>query len=122
MATTAQWPTSFVKAPKTTASPPPSSKLPAPSVYIEYGYAMATKQPMAILPNKTGHFVSAGDKVGMAALAGAEFPPKLPDSDVPDLRVWLFDPAGGSLPHHHLHLDAAYRDQDDAKTGAARSG
>lgn len=120
--TTVQWPTSFVKAPKNDGVTATIKQTPGAIGYIEYTYAMATKQPMAILQNKTGHFVSAGDKAGMAALAGAEFPAKkLPDSDVPDLRVWLFDPASKeAYPITTFTWMLLYRDQDDAKAKVLR--
>lgn len=120
--TTVQWPTSFVKAPKNDGVTATIKQTPGAIGYIEYTYAMATKQPMATLQNKAGHFVSAGDKAGMAALAGAEFPAKkLPDSDVPDLRVWLFDPAGKeAYPITTFTWMLFYRDQDDAKAKVLR--
>ncbi|MEH6872807.1 MAG: phosphate ABC transporter substrate-binding protein PstS [Candidatus Competibacter sp.] len=120
--TTVQWPTSFVKAPKNDGVTATIKQTPGAIGYIEYTYAMATKQPMAILQNKAGKFVSAGDEAGMAALASAEFPAKkLPDSDVPDLRVWLFDPASKeAYPITTFTWMLLYRDQDDAKAKVLR--
>jgi phosphate transport system substrate-binding protein len=120
--TTVQWPTSFVKAPKNDGVTATIKQTPGAIGYIEYTYAMATKQPMAILQNKAGKFVSAGDEAGMAALAGAEFPAKkLPDSDVPDLRVWVSDPAGEkAYPIATFTWMLFYRDQDDAKAKVMR--
>ncbi len=120
--TTVQWPTSFVKAPKNDGVTATIKQTPGAIGYIEYTYAMATKQPMAILQNKAGKFVSAGDEAGMAALAGAEFPAKkLPDSDVPDLRVWVSDPAGEkAYPIATFTWMLFYRDQDDAKAKVLR--
>lgn len=120
--TTAQWPTRFVKAPKNDGVTATIKQTPGAIGYIEYTYAMATKQPMAILQNKAGHFVSAGDKAGMAALASAEFPNKtLPGSNAPDLRVWLFDPAGAqSYPITTFTWMLFYQDQDDAKAKVLR--
>lgn len=120
--TTVQWPTSFVKAPKNDGVTATIKQTPGAIGYIEYTYAMATKQPMAILQNKAGKFVSAGDEAGMAALAGAEFPAKkLPDSDVPDLRVWVSDPADEkAYPIATFTWMLFYRDQDDAKAKVMR--
>jgi phosphate transport system substrate-binding protein len=52
--------------------------------YIEYGYALSQKMPMAELENKSGNFVAASTESGKAALASAQ----LPD----DLIVWASDP------------------------------
>ncbi len=90
--------------------------------YIEYGYAIATKQPMAILQNKAGKFVTPGDESGKAALASAEFPTNtLPGSDTPDLRVWVSDPAGAqAYPIATFTWMLFYKDQDDGKAKALR--
>lgn len=53
--------------------------------YIEYGYALSQKMPMAALENKAGEFVAPSTASGQAALASAQ----LPD----DLIVWVPDPA-----------------------------
>jgi phosphate transport system substrate-binding protein len=52
--------------------------------YIEYGYALSQKLPMAVLENKSGNYVAASTESGTAALASAQ----LPD----DLIVWASDP------------------------------
>jgi phosphate transport system substrate-binding protein len=52
--------------------------------YIEYGYAMTQKMPMAQLENKSGQFVAPSTASGQAALASAI----LPDS----LIAWVPDP------------------------------
>ena len=52
--------------------------------YIEYGYAMSQKVPMATLENKAGKFVAASTASGQAALASAT----LPD----DMIAWASDP------------------------------
>src|SRR5499427_9628327 len=52
--------------------------------YIEYGYALSQKLPMAVLENKAGKFVSASTESGAAALASAQMPD--------DLIVWASDP------------------------------
>jgi phosphate transport system substrate-binding protein len=52
--------------------------------YIEYGYALSQKLPMAQLENKSGNFVTASTESGSAALASAQMPD--------DLIVWASDP------------------------------
>ena len=120
--TTVQWPKSFVKAPKNDGVTATVKQTPGAIGYIEYGYAIATKQPMAILQNKAGQFVAPGDEAGKAALAGAEFPTKtLPGSDTPDLRVWVSDPAGETAyPIASFTWMLFYQDQDDAKAKVLR--
>ena len=77
---------------------------------------------MAVLQNKAGKYVPAGDAAGMAALASAEFPSKtLPGTDVPDLRVWVSDPAGEkAYPIATFTWMLFYKDQDDAKAKVLR--
>lgn len=120
--TTVQWPTSFVKAPKNDGVTATIKQTPGSIGYIEYTYAIATKQPMAVLQNKAGKYVPAGDAAGMAALASAEFPSKmLPGTDVPDLRVWVSDPAGEkAYPIATFTWMLFYKDQDDAKAKVLR--
>lgn len=120
--TTVQWPTSFVKAPKNDGVTATIKQTPGAIGYIEYGYATATKQPMAILQNKAGHFIEPGDESGKAALADAEFPTQpLPGSDVPDLRVWVSDPSGAkAYPIATFTWMLFYKDQDDAKAKVLR--
>ncbi|MBK5939422.1 phosphate ABC transporter substrate-binding protein PstS [Halochromatium roseum] len=90
------WPKRFVGAPKNDGVAAMIKQTPGAIGYIEYGYAEATRQPMAILQNKAGHFVKPGEDSGKAALASAEFPttdlPGYPGT--PDLRVWVDDPEG----------------------------
>ena len=119
---TVQWPKSFVKAPKNDGITATIKQTPGAIGYIEYGYAIATKQPMAALQNKAGKFVAPGDEAGEAALASAEFPSgTLPGSDVPDLRVWIYDPAGEkSYPIATFTWMLFYRDQDDDKAKVLR--
>ncbi len=92
-----QWPQSnrFVKSPKNDGITATVKQTPGAIGYIEYGYAKLTGMPSAKLENKAGKFVSAGPESGEAALASAQFPTgNLPGSTVPDLRAWVFDPAG----------------------------
>ncbi len=120
--TTVQWPTHFVKAPKNDGVTATIKQTPGAIGYIEYGYALATKQPMATLQNKAGKYITPDDEGGKAALASAEFPDKkLPGSDVPDLRVWVSDPAGAkAYPIATFTWMLFYRDQDDAKAKILR--
>ena len=120
--TTVQWPKNVVKAPKNDGVTATIKQTPGAIGYIEYGYAIATKQPMAILQNKAGKFVAPSDESGKAALASAEFPTKtLPGSDAPDLRVWVSDPAGEmAYPIATFTWMLLYKDQDDAKAKVLR--
>jgi len=52
--------------------------------YIEYGYAVSQKVPMAVLENKAGKYVPASTESGRAALASAPVPD--------DMIVWAADP------------------------------
>jgi phosphate transport system substrate-binding protein len=54
--------------------------------YIEYGYALGQKLPMAVLENKAGKFIKAATASFQAALEVVEMPP--------NLIAWLPDPAG----------------------------
>lgn len=119
---TVQWPKSFVKSPKNDGITATIKQTPGAIGYIEYGYAIATKQPMAALQNKAGKFVAPSDESGKAALASAEFPTTtLPGSDVPDLRVWVSDPAGEqAYPIATFTWILFYKDQDDNKAKVLR--
>jgi phosphate transport system substrate-binding protein len=91
------WPTmsTLVKAPKNDGVTATVKQTPGAIGYIEYGYAKLTGAPTAMLENKAGKFMAPGPESGAAALASAEFPKgNLPGGDVPDLRVWVTDPAG----------------------------
>jgi phosphate transport system substrate-binding protein len=92
-----QWPQSnhIIKSPKNDGITATVKQTPGSIGYIEYGYAKLTGMPSAQLENKAGKFVSPGPESGAAALASAQFPTgNLPGSSVPDLRAWIFDPAG----------------------------
>ncbi len=54
--------------------------------YIEYAYAVLTKQPMASLQNKAGTFVMPSLESASASLASVELPT--------NMRAWITDPAG----------------------------
>ncbi|WP_321532392.1 phosphate ABC transporter substrate-binding protein PstS [uncultured Desulfuromonas sp.] len=119
-----QWPgsTRFVKAPKNDGITATVRQTPGSIGYIEYGYAKLTNSPTAKLENKEGHFVLAGAEAGSAALASAEFPKgHLPGSSVPDLRAWVYDPAGAkSYPIATFTWMIFPEKQDPEKAKAAR--
>jgi phosphate transport system substrate-binding protein len=52
--------------------------------YVEYGYAVQTKMPMAELENKSGKYVKADLTTGKNALASVQLPA--------NLRAWISDP------------------------------
>lgn len=118
------WPTSdkYIKAPKNDGITAQVKQIPGAIGYIEYGYAKLTKQPTAMLENKSGAFVAPGPASGEAALAAAEFPTTtLPGSDVPDLRAWLWDPAGeAAYPIATFTWMLFYADYDDDKLAAVQ--
>ncbi len=119
-----QWPKSdrFVKAPKNDGITATVKQTPGSIGYIEYGYAKLTKAPAAMLENQSGAFVAPGPESGAAALASAEFPGgTLPGSDVPDLRAWVFDPAGeDAYPIATFTWLIFPEEQDDANAEAAQ--
>jgi phosphate transport system substrate-binding protein len=54
--------------------------------YVEYGYAVQAKMPMALLENKSGKYVKADLNSGKDALASVQLPE--------NLRAWVTDPTG----------------------------
>ena len=112
----------FIKAPKNDGVTAQIKQIPGAIGYIEYGYAKLTKQPTAMLENKSGNFVGPGPESGAAALASAEFPEgTLPGSDVPNLVAWVWDPAGdNAYPIATMTWLLLYQDQDDDKAAALR--
>lgn len=118
------WPDSsrFIKAPKNDGVTAQIKQIPGSIGYIEYGYAKLTKQPTAMLENKSGKFVAPGPESGAAAIASAEFPEgTLPNSDVPNLIAWVWDPAGeDAYPIATMTWLLLYKDQDDDKAAALR--
>jgi len=91
--------------------------------YVEYGYAKLTGwKQVALLENKAGNYVPAGPESGADALASAEFPEgTLPGSDVPNLIVWVHDPAGeNAYPIATFTWMLFYRHQDADKAEAAQ--
>jgi len=57
--------------------------------YIEYGFAVTSKQPMASLENKAGKFIVPTLASAASALKGVELPA--------DLRAWVTDPVGDDV-------------------------
>ena len=59
--------------------------------YIEFAYAVLSKQPMAALENKAGKFIAPTLDSAAAALSSVELPA--------DFRAWINDPTGdGAYP------------------------
>lgn len=118
------WPKAgkIVKAPKNDGVTATVKQTPGAIGYIEYGFAKLTRAPSASLENLAGNFVAPGSESGKAALASALFPEgNLPGSDVPDLRVWVNDPAGaGAYPIATFTWLLLYKDQDDEKAKVLR--
>jgi phosphate transport system substrate-binding protein len=54
--------------------------------YVEYGYAIQAKMPMAVIENKSGKYVKADLSTGKDALSSVELPQ--------NLRAWVTDPNG----------------------------
>ncbi|MBV5273757.1 MAG: phosphate ABC transporter substrate-binding protein PstS [Lamprocystis purpurea] len=119
------WPSSgkFVAAPKNDGVTAQVQQNEGAIGYVEYGYAKLTGwKQVAQLENKSGNFVAAGPQTGAAALAASEFPgTTLPNSDVPNLIAWNWDPVGAeSYPIVSYTWMLFYKDQDDAKAAALR--
>jgi phosphate transport system substrate-binding protein len=57
--------------------------------YVEYAFAVTSKQPMASLENKAGKFIAPTLPSASAALKGVELPE--------DLRAWVTDPVGDDV-------------------------
>lgn len=87
--TTVQWPNlpNFVGAPRNDGVAATVLQTPGGIGYIEYGFAKLSNQPVALLENKSGKYVTANAETGAAALASADF-----SGD--DLRIWVEDPSG----------------------------
>jgi phosphate transport system substrate-binding protein len=76
--------------------------------YIEYGYAMGTKLPTALLENHDHNFVKATPETGKAALDSTELPA--------DLIAWNPDPVGkDAYPIVTFTWMIFYKHYDDAK-------
>lgn len=117
-----QWPASthFVKAPKNDGITATVKQTPGSIGYIEYGYAKLTKSPTALLENKSGNYIKPSAKSGSAALASAVFPKgTLPNSQVPDLRAWIYNPAGADAYPIATFTWMIFPENQDAKKAAA---
>lgn len=80
--------------------------------YIEYGFAVSSKQPMASLENKAGKFVAPTLASAAAALKNVELPA--------DLRAWVTDPTGDDVyPIVTYTWILAKKKYDDAAKGSA---
>ncbi len=80
--------------------------------YIEYGFAISSKQPMAALENKAGKFVAPTLASATSALKGVELPA--------DLRAWVTDPVGDDVyPIVTYTWLLTKKKYDDAAKGAA---
>ena len=85
--TTVNWTVQqIVKAPKNDGVAATIRQTPGAIGYVEYGYAIMGKLPMASLQNKAGKFVAPGLAGGQAALAGATLPE--------NMIGWVTDPEG----------------------------
>jgi phosphate transport system substrate-binding protein len=77
--------------------------------YVEYGYAVQAKMPMALLENKSGKFVKADLNTGKDALASVQLPE--------NLRAWVTDPPGpDSYPIVTYTWLLLYKNYQNAKT------
>ncbi len=111
---TVDWPSAvkLIKAPKNDGVTATIKQTPGAIGYIEYGFAVNAKVPMAELQNKTGAYVAPGLAGGQAALAGGEFPP--------DMRLWLSDPTGAkAYPIATYTWMLFYKHYADAAKGKA---
>ncbi len=80
--------------------------------YIEYGYAMNSGLPTALLQNKAGKYVKCTPETSAAALSHIEMPP--------DLRGWAPDPEGDdSYPIVSYSWLLCHPKYDDAAKGKA---
>lgn len=88
------------------------SQTPGSIGYIEYGFAISSKQRMASLENKAGKFVAPTLASATSALKGVELPA--------DLRAWVTDPAGDDVyPIVTYTWLLTKKKYDDAAKGAA---
>jgi phosphate transport system substrate-binding protein len=113
------WPgqDNFIKAPKNDGVMAQIKQNPGTIGYVEYGFAKLTgHKQVAQLENKSGNFVSPGPESGAAAVAAAEFPDATLPGGAPDLRAWIYDPAGeDSYPIASMTWLLFYTDYDDAE-------
>ncbi len=111
---TVKWPETdkIVAAPKNDGVTATIRQTPGAIGYIEYGYAIQTKVPMAALQNKAGKFVAPTPASGSAALSHVKLPA--------DMRAWLPDPEGDqSYPIATYTWMLFYKKNQDAKKAEA---
>ena len=107
---TVNWPSSdkIVASPKNDGVTATIKQTPGAIGYIEYGYAMGAKVPMASLQNKAGTFVKPGSVGGEATLASANFPE--------NLIAWVLDPeAAEAYPIATFTWMIFYKDNGNPK-------
>ena len=107
---TVSWPSSdkFVAAPQNNGVTATIKQTPGAIGYIEYGYALGAKVPMADLQNKAGKYVHPSKESGQSALATTQ----LPDN----LIAWVLDPEGDkSYPIATFTWMLFYRHNADSK-------
>lgn len=107
---TVNWPSSdkIVAAPKNDGVTATVKQTPGAIGYIEYGYALGAKVPMAHLQNKAGTFVYPSAESGAATLAATQLPE--------NLIAWMFDPEGDkSYPIATFTWMLFYEKNADAK-------
>lgn len=76
--------------------------------YVEYGYALQTHMPMAVLENHDGKYVQADLSTGQNSLATVALPE--------NLRVWIPDPQGAdAYPIVTYTWLLCYKKYDDPK-------
>ncbi|HMJ13232.1 MAG TPA: substrate-binding domain-containing protein, partial [Polyangiaceae bacterium] len=80
--------------------------------YVEYGFAVSSKQPTVSLENKAGKFVAPTLEAAATALASLELPE--------DMRAWVADPQGDeSYPIVTYTWILAKKDYENDATAAA---
>lgn len=111
------WPSqaNFIKAPKNDGIMAQVKQNEGTIGYVEYGYAKLTgHKQVAELENKAGNFVAPGPESGAAAIASAEFPEGTLPGGAPDLRAWVYDPAGeNAYPIASMTWLLLYTDYED---------
>jgi phosphate transport system substrate-binding protein len=108
--TTVKWPASdkFVASPKNDGVAATLRQTPGAIGYVEYGYAVQTNMPMAVLENKNGKYVKADLETAKQALSAVELPA--------NLRAWLPDPEGAqAYPIVTYTWLLCYKKYDDPK-------
>jgi phosphate transport system substrate-binding protein len=113
------WPdaANFIKAPKNDGIMAQIKQNPGTIGYVEYGFAKLTgHKQVAMLENKAGKFMAPGPESGAAAVASAELPEGTLPSGAPDLRAFIYDPAGeDAYPIASMTWLLMYGDYEDEK-------